>query len=106
MCDYSLHAVASRPAKVGETLITTTFPTTSTRPFAAESEPGLAVCLLPGTDLAFERDVKHDQGWIWTRTPTFRVAKFRVLQPSVPHPHHYSIDSPAGSNILPTLLPS
>ena len=23
MCDYSLHAVASRPAKVGETLVTT-----------------------------------------------------------------------------------
>ena len=25
MCDYSLHAVASRPAKVGEMLITTSF---------------------------------------------------------------------------------
>ena len=46
MCDYSLHAVASRPAKVGETLITTTFPRSSTRGFAAESEPGMAVCLL------------------------------------------------------------
>ena len=55
MCDYSLHAVASRPAKVGETLITTTFPRTSTRGFAAESEPGMAVCLLPGTELAFEQ---------------------------------------------------
>ena len=66
MCDYSLHAVASRPAKVGETLITTTFARTPTRGFAAESEPGMAVCLLPGTELAFERDVKYDQGWIWT----------------------------------------
>src|SRR5437879_2816088 len=75
MCDYSLHAMASRPAKVGETLITTTFPRTSTRGFAAEGEPGMAVCLLPGTELAFEQDVKYDQGWIWTRTISFRVAK-------------------------------
>ena len=66
MCDYSLHAMASRPAKVGETLVTTTFPRTSTRGFAAEGEPGVAVCLLPGTELAFEQDVKYDQGWIWT----------------------------------------
>ena len=39
MCDYSLHAVASRPAKAGETLITTTFRGTGTRGFAAEAEP-------------------------------------------------------------------
>src|SRR3981189_981253 len=57
MCDYSLHAMASRPAKVGETLITTTFPRTSTRGFAAEGEPGMAVCLLPGTELAFEQEL-------------------------------------------------
>jgi len=50
MCDYSLHAMASRAAKVGETLVTTTFPRTSTRGFAAEGEPGVAVCLLPGTE--------------------------------------------------------
>jgi hypothetical protein len=43
MCDYSLHALASRPAKVGETLVTTTFPRTPTRGFAAESEPGVAL---------------------------------------------------------------
>ncbi len=54
MCDYSLHAVATRPAKVGETLITTTFRGTSTRGFASESDPAVAVCLLPGTELAFE----------------------------------------------------
>ena len=36
MCDYSLHALATRPAKVGETLISTTFRGTSTRGFASE----------------------------------------------------------------------
>src|SRR5258705_12000001 len=104
MCDYSLHAVASRPAKVGETLITTTFPRTSTRGFAAEGEPGVAVCLLPGTELAFEQDVKYDQGWIWTRTASFRVAKFGVVEPNVPHRHHDAIEFPDGSNVLVTLL--
>ena len=52
MCDYSLHAVETRPAQVGETLITTTFRGTSTRGFASESEPAVAVCMLPGTELA------------------------------------------------------
>src|SRR5258707_1280307 len=39
MCDYSLHAVATRPAQVGETVVTTTFRGTSTRGFASASEP-------------------------------------------------------------------
>ena len=55
MCDYSLHAVESRPAEAGETLITTTFRGTSTRGFASESEPDVAVCMLPGTELAFAK---------------------------------------------------
>jgi hypothetical protein len=49
MCDYSLHYVANRPAKVGDKLITTRFRETSTRGFAAVDEPDVAVCLLPGT---------------------------------------------------------
>ena len=104
MCDYSLDAMASRPAKVGETLVTTTFPRTPTRGFAAEGEPGVAVCLLPGTELAFEQDVKYDQGWIWTRTASFRVAKFGVVEPNVPHRHHDAIEFPDGSNVLVALL--
>jgi hypothetical protein len=53
MCDYSLHTVASRAARVGETLVTTGFYGKSTRGFAAKREPNAAVCLLPGTELAF-----------------------------------------------------
>ena len=62
MCDYSLHAVASRPAKVGETLISTTFQGTSTRGFASENERGVAVCMLPGTELAFAENVRYFTG--------------------------------------------
>jgi hypothetical protein len=64
----------------------------------------VAVCLLPGTELAFEREVKYDQGWIWTRTTSFRVAKFGVVEPNVPHRHHDAIEFPDGSKVLVTLL--
>ena len=104
MCDYSLHAVATRPAKVGETLITTTFRATSTRGFASESEPAVAVCMLPGTELAFAEDVKYDNRWIWTKTINFRVGKFGAIEPDVPHRHHDAIEFPDGSNVLVTLL--
>jgi hypothetical protein len=35
MCDYSLHLVASRPAKVGDRLVATDFLKSITRGFAA-----------------------------------------------------------------------
>ena len=60
MCDYSLHHVASRPAKVADKLITTRFVQTSTRGFAAADQPGVAVCVRPGTELAFDHDVEFD----------------------------------------------
>ncbi len=104
MCDYSLHAVATRPARVGETLITTTFRGTSTRGFASESDPTVAVCMLPGTELAFEDDVKYDNRWIWKRATNFRVGKFGTIDPDVPHRHHDAIEFPDGSNVLVTHL--
>ena len=55
MCDYSLHGVASRPAKVRDKLVSKKF--TITGGFAAVGEPNVAVCLLPGTEVAFEKEV-------------------------------------------------
>jgi hypothetical protein len=104
MCDYSLHALATRPAKVGETLISTTFRGTSTRGFAAESEPAVAVCLLPGTELAFEQNVKYDNRWIWTRTTNYRVGKFNSIDPHLRERHHDAIEFPDGSYVLVTQL--
>ena len=40
MCDYSLHVVASRPAKVGDKLVATEFAKSITRGFSALGEPG------------------------------------------------------------------
>jgi hypothetical protein len=56
MCDYSLMHVKSRPASVGDKLRTTNFGT-GTRGFAAPSDPGTAVCVLPGTELAFNSGI-------------------------------------------------
>ena len=73
MCDYSLHqAWSSRPARVGDKLVTTRFPNTITRGFASVDKSQLAVCLLPGTELAFEKEVQCETGIVfaqeaWTR---------------------------------------
>jgi hypothetical protein len=104
MCDYSLHAVASRPAEVGEDLVTTTFRGTSTRGFASQSDPGVAVCLLPGTELAFAEEIQYDNRWIWTRTVNSRVGKFGKIDPMAPERHHDAIEFPDGSFVLVTQL--
>ena len=51
MCDYSLHNVRSRPAKVGDKLTTRDFGT-GTRGFAASEHANQAVYVLPGTELS------------------------------------------------------
>ena len=104
MCDYSLHAVATRPAKAGETLITTTFRGTSTKGFASESEPDVAVCLMPGTELAFADNVAYDSRWFWTRRSAFRVGKLGEVDRHLPDRHHDTIEFPDGSSVLVTLL--
>ena len=104
MCDYSLHAVATRPAQVGETLVTTTFRGTSTRGFASENDLSVAVCLMPGTELAFADDVKYDNRWIWTRTINSKVGKFGKIDPHIPERHHDAIEFPDGSYVLVTQL--
>jgi hypothetical protein len=62
MCDYSLELVASRPAKVGDKLVSTNFPHTITRGFGSVDEPNVAVSLLPGTELAFDQEVRFETG--------------------------------------------
>jgi hypothetical protein len=104
MCDYSLHAVASRPAKVGETLVTMTFRGTATRGFASVSDPNVAVCMLPGTELAFADDVRYDNRWIWTRTINTRVGKFNQIDPDVPYRHHDAVEFADGRFVLVTQL--
>ena len=59
MCDYSLNHVATRPGKLEDKLVTTKF--SITHGFAAVGEPHVAVCLLPGTELAFDEVSSADR---------------------------------------------
>jgi hypothetical protein len=106
MCDYSLHNVESRPARVGDILVTQSFFNTSTRGFASAGEPNVAVCLLPGTELAFEKDVE----WVRTFLPFRRGARmgklvrFRQINLDIPITHHDAVEFPNGKVVLVTAL--
>ena len=63
MCDYNMHAIASRPAQAGETIVSTDFRGSCTRGFASVEETEVAVCLLPGTELVFEQNVRRRSRW-------------------------------------------
>jgi len=100
MCDYSLHALATRPAKVGETLVSTYFRGTPSYGFAAPHEESVAVCLLPGTELVFEANVKYRGGWFRNKTVGFSVAKFCKIDPEIPNRHHDALEFPDGNTVL------
>jgi hypothetical protein len=107
MCDYSLHAVASRSAKAGDHLVTASFPGTTTRGFAAVNEPTVAVCLLPGTELAFEGDVEWRRpffGLFQKRRPCGRLARFRQVNTQHAATHHDAIEFSDGQIVLLTDL--
>jgi len=106
MCDYSLHDVASRPAKVGDKLVSTQFPNAITRGFADPSQPRVAVCLLPGTELAFEKEVECDASFRFlpTRKSPHKVARFRQVNVNRPAAHHDALEFPDGKIILVTDL--
>src|SRR5689334_18264395 len=106
MCDYSLHHVVSRPAKVGDKLVSTKFANSITRGFAAIGEPGVAVCLVPGTEVAFEKDVERD-AMFWfqpSRKSGETVARFRQVNLNHPNAHHDALEFPSGETVLITHL--
>ena len=107
MCDYSLESIASRPANVGEKLVSTNFPNSITRGFAHVGEPGVAVCLLPGTELAFEKDVEYDPRFhLFHQSEKIaeKVAQFRQVNPNQLHGHHDALEFPGGQIVLLTRL--
>jgi hypothetical protein len=114
MCDYSLHGVSSRPAKVADKLVTRELTGSSTRGFAAvgehgaklvihDSPPEVAVCLLPGTELAFDSDVRYDRPFNLFGKNLFgearlnhKVARFRQIDLDDPHVQHDALEFPDG----------
>jgi hypothetical protein len=106
MCDYSLQFVASRPARVGDKLVTTQFGNSITRGFAAVGEPNVAVCLLPGTEVAFEKEVEWEGAFGFFPRKKFgeKVARFRQVKKEEPHVHHDALEFPDGQIALLTRL--
>jgi hypothetical protein len=106
MCDYSLDLVASRPAKVGDELVTTKFQNSMTRGFAAIGEPNVAVCLLPGTEVAFENEVSYERFFSRFSNMKLRkkVARFRQINVGNPGVHHDALEFPDGETVLLTRL--
>ncbi len=106
MCDYSLHHVATRPAKVEDQLVTTSFGNSITRGFAAIGEPRVAVCLLPGTEVAFEHNVECEPvlGILPNRKIGQKVARFRQINLQQPSVHHDALEFPDGQVVLLTRL--
>ena len=102
MCDYSLHAVASRAAKAGERLVSTSFPRTTTRGFAADDNRNVAVCLLPGTELAFDKEIECTRALFFTKRMGASTARFRQLE--IHDSHRDALELPDGRIVMVTDL--
>jgi hypothetical protein len=108
MCDYSLHHVATRPAKVEDKLVATKFNNSITRGFAAAGEPHVAVCLLPGTEIAFDENVECEPsfgiGILPNKKIGQRLARFRQINMDNAVTHHDALEFPDGQVVLLTRL--
>jgi len=107
MCDFSLQSARSRPAKIGDKLTTRNFGT-GTRGFAAPEDPTTAVCLLPGTELAFSKEVATIAcgPYTWQGEPPIgqTLAIFRQINKEQPRVHHDALEFPDGRIVLLTML--
>src|SRR5215831_5539424 len=104
MCDYSLHSIKTRPARVGDKLTTRRFET-GTRGFCAPEDASVAVCVLPGTELSFTEEVRRQRLWPWNRgAVNHRTAIFRQVNKAVLNTHHDALEFPDGKIVLLTFL--
>jgi hypothetical protein len=104
MCDFSLHAVRSRPAKVGDKLTTRMF-NLGTSGFCAPEDKGMAVCLLAGTEVSFADEVRRAPRFPWSeRVIGYKTAIFRQINLHNRATHHDALEFPNGEVVLLTLL--
>ena len=70
----------------------------------------MAVCLLPGTEVAFEREIEFERGFgifsSWKREKMIghKVARFRQLNVDKPNVHHDALEFPNGDIVFVTQL--
>jgi hypothetical protein len=107
MCDFSLQHIASRPAKVGDKLVTTYFNTGTGGFMPADTLPGetkVAVCVMPGTELAFEDGIATRSFYLGYSKRASKVARFTQVDKHIMQAHHDAIELPDGEVILLTRL--
>jgi hypothetical protein len=108
MCDYSLHNVAARPAQIEDKLVTARFDNTITRGFTAVGQPHVAVCLLPGTEIAFDENVECESSFGFGVFPSKKIgqqlARFRQINMGNAVTHHDALEFPDGQVVLLTRL--
>jgi hypothetical protein len=106
MCDFSLHSVKSRPAKVNDKLTTYNFGT-GTRGFAAQEDVNVAVCIRPGTELSFAEEVRCVPTGLFDwrgKTIAHKTAIFRQINKARLTAHHDALEFPDGQIVLLTFL--
>src|SRR5262249_20540673 len=108
MCDYSLHHVATRSARIEDKLVVTKFSNSITRGFASIGEPNVAVCLLPGTQIAFDENVECEPsfgiGILTNKKIGQKLARFRQINMDNAVTHHDALEFPDGQVVLLTRL--
>ena len=106
MCDYSLRMLTSRVAKVGDKLTTRDFGT-GTRGFAASENQNVAVCIQPGTELSFVREVTYQSIGMYPltyQTIKHKTAIFRQINRERVATNHDALEFPDGRIVLLTCL--
>lgn len=126
MCDYSLQSVKTRKAAVGDKLKTINFGTGTTGfcdPAGTTHEVLkngdiwndpclLAVCVLPGTELAFAEPVKitntYNLLYVSADNPLsltqHNLARFRQINREDKNKHHDALEFPDGTIVLLTAV--
>jgi len=95
---------ANTPSQSGRKTRHTRFPHRRTRGFAAPEDCSVAVCILPGTELAFERPVKYHATLMFPADTGHTVAIFRQINKGVLHTNHDALEFPDGKIVLLTRL--
>jgi len=95
-------------AQIADKLVTTKFKNSITRGFAAVGEPHVAVCLLPGTEIAFDENVECEPafgiGIFPNKKIEQRLARFRQINMDNAVAHHDALEFPDGQVVLVTRL--
>src|SRR5262249_3443713 len=108
MCDYSLHRVATRPARIEDKLVATKFPNSIPGGCAVDGEPHGAVRLLAGPEIDFDENVDCEPlfgtGILRNKKIGQRLARFRQINMNNPATHHDALEFPDGQVVLVTRL--